>query len=94
VRRCAEENIVTPAPALYQGLGQLLAGDPEGADISFEAAASAGRRAGAHETLAVTLCQRALVAITRADWDRAETLAGQARSGLRAAVSRRATRRP
>ena len=30
VRRCAAENIVTPAPALYQGLGRVLSGDLDG----------------------------------------------------------------
>jgi LuxR family transcriptional regulator, maltose regulon positive regulatory protein len=82
VRRCAQENIVTPAPALYQGLGLVLRGDLDGADESFAAAVSAGEQAGAHETLAVTLCQRALVAAARADWSRAGFLAGQARAVL------------
>ena len=82
VRRCAQENIVTPAPALYQGLGLVLRGDLDGADESFAAAVSAGELAGAHETLAVTLCERSLVAAARADWSRAGFLAGQARAVL------------
>jgi len=82
VRRCAQENIVTPAPALYQGLGLVLRGDLDGADESFAAAVSAGEQAGAHETLAVTLCERSLVAAARADWSRAGFLAGQARAVL------------
>jgi LuxR family transcriptional regulator, maltose regulon positive regulatory protein len=85
VRRCDEEHIVTPAPALYQGLGWLLSGDLDSADASFEDAVSAGEEAGARETLAVTLCERSLVAMARADWSRAEVLAGQARSVLRRA---------
>jgi LuxR family maltose regulon positive regulatory protein len=83
--RCAAEHIVTPAPALYQGLGQVLSGDPDGGDKSFAAAVSAGEQAGAHETLAVSLCERALVAIAHDDWGRAGDLAGQARTALRRA---------
>ena len=32
VRRCAAQGIVTPAPALYQGLARVLSGDLEGGD--------------------------------------------------------------
>ncbi len=85
VRRCAAENIVTPAPALYQGLGRVLSGDLDAGDASFEAAISAGEQAGAHETLAVTLCERSLVAMARGQWGQAEVLAGQARAVLRRA---------
>ena len=84
-RRCAWERIVTPAPALYQGLGRILAGDLDGGDASFEAAVGAGEEAGAHETLAVTLCERSLIAMARGQWDGAEVLAGQARAVLRRA---------
>ncbi len=85
VRRCAGERIVTPAPALYQGLGRVLSGDLDGGDASFEAAVSEGEEAGAHETLAVTLCERSLIAMARGQWDEAEVLAGQARAVLRRA---------
>jgi len=82
VHRCAQENIVTPAPALYRGLGLVLLGDLDGADESFADAVSAGEQAGAHETLAVTLCERSLVAAARADWSRAGFLAAEARAVL------------
>ena len=82
VHRCAQENIVTPAPALYRGLGLVLLGDLDGADESFAEAVSAGEQAGAHETLAVTLCERSLVAAARADWSRAGFLAAEARAVL------------
>ena len=85
VRRCAWERIVTPAPALYLGLGRVLSGDLDGGDAAFEAAVGAGEEAGAHETLAVTLCERSLVAMARGQWDKAEVLAGQARAVLRRA---------
>ncbi len=82
VRRCAAESIVTPAPALYQGLARVLSGDLDGGDASFEAAVSAGKQAGAHETLAVTLCERSLVAMTHGQWSQARAFADQARTGL------------
>ena len=85
MRRCAAERIVTPAPALYRGLARVLSGDLDGGDASFEAAISAGEEAGAHETLAVTLCERSLIAMARGQWDEAEALAGQARAVLRRA---------
>ena len=73
---------MTPAPALYRGLGLVLLGDLDGADESFADAVSAGEQAGAHETLAVTLCERSLVAAARADWSRAGFLAAEARAVL------------
>ncbi len=83
VRRCAAQKIVTPAPALYQGLARILSGDLHGGDASFEDAIGPGEQAGAHETLAVTLCERSLVAMALGQWSRAEALADQARTVLR-----------
>jgi LuxR family maltose regulon positive regulatory protein len=85
VRRCAAQGLVTPAPALYQGLARVLSGDLEGGDRSFQDAVSAGEQAGAHETLAVTLSERSLVAMARGQWGFAETLADQASTVLRRA---------
>ena len=68
VRRCAAENILTPAPALYQGIARVLGGDLDGGDACFRAAVSAGEQAGAHETLVVTLCERSLVAMAFGQW--------------------------
>jgi hypothetical protein len=59
--------------------------DVNGGDASFEAAVSAGEQAGAHETLAVTLCERSLVAMTHGQWSRARVLSDQARTVLRRA---------
>jgi LuxR family transcriptional regulator, maltose regulon positive regulatory protein len=85
VRSCAAQSIVTPAPALYQGLARVLSGDLDGGDSSFEDAVSAGEQAGAHETLAVTLSERSLVAMAHSQWSRAEALAEQASTVLRQA---------
>ncbi len=85
VRRCAAQGIVTPAPALYQGLARVLSGDLEGGDRSFQDAVSAGEQAGAHETLAVTLSERSLVAMAHGQWGCAQALADQASAVLRQA---------
>ena len=78
VRRFAAGSFVTPAPAILQGIARLLCGDLDGGDASLEDGASVGEEAGAHEDVALALCERSLVAIAHSDWDRAEALASQA----------------
>ena len=85
VHRFAAENIVAPAPALMQGIARVLSGDLDGGDASFEDAVSIGEEAGAHETLAVALCERSLLAMACGEWSRAELLADRARTVLRRA---------
>ena len=85
VHRFAAENIVAPAPALMQGIARVLSGDLDGGDASFEDAVSTGEEAGAHETLAVALCERSLLAMACGEWSRAELLADRARTVLRRA---------
>ena len=85
VRRFAAESFVTPAPALLQGIARILCGDLDGGDLSLEDAVSVGEQADAPDDLAIALCERSLVAMARDQWDRAEVLAGQARTVLRRA---------
>ena len=85
VRRFAAESFVTPTPVLQQGIARILCGDLDGGDASLEDAVSVGEQAGSPDDLAVGLCERALVAIARSQWDRAEALADQARTVLRGA---------
>jgi LuxR family transcriptional regulator, maltose regulon positive regulatory protein len=85
VRRFAALGIVAPAPALFQGIARVLCGDLEGGDMSLEDAVSVGADASAPEVFPVALCERALVAMARGEWDRAEALAGQARNALQQA---------
>jgi LuxR family maltose regulon positive regulatory protein len=85
VRRFAAGRFVTPAPLLLQGIARVLCGDLDGGDVSLEDAVSVGQVTGAPDDLAVALCERALLAMTRSDWDRADALAGRARSVLRRA---------
>jgi len=83
VHRFTAENIVQPAALICQGLARVLSGDPDGADESFQDAVSVGEQAGAHEAIAVALCERSLLAMARNQWDRAVVLADQARAVVR-----------
>ena len=83
VRRFAAESFVTPAPAFLQGIARLLRGDLDGGDESLKDGVIVGEEVGAHEDVALALCERSLVAIARGDWGRAEALAAQARTVLR-----------
>ncbi|HYA51135.1 MAG TPA: LuxR C-terminal-related transcriptional regulator, partial [Streptosporangiaceae bacterium] len=85
VRRFATESFVTPAPALMQGIARLLAGDLDGGDAALEDAASVAEKISSNEDLVVALCERALVAFERGEWDRAEILADEADAALRRA---------
>ena len=85
VRRFAAQSFVTPAPAFLQGIARLLCGDLDGGDASLQDGTSVGEQAGAHEDVAIALCERSLVAIARGEWGRAEALADRARTVLRRA---------
>ena len=85
VRRFAAGSFVTPAPAILQGIARVLCGDLDGGDASLEDGVSAGEEAGAHEDVALALCERSLVSMARGDWGRAGVLVGQAGAVLRRA---------
>src|ERR1022692_4518972 len=85
VQRFAAENFVTPAPAFLQGIARVLCGDLDGGDEALEDGVSVGEEVGAHEDVALALCERSLLAMARSDWGRAEVLAGQAGAVLRPA---------
>ena len=85
VRRFAAQSFVTPAPAFLQGIARLLCGDVDGGDASLEDGISLGEEVGAHEDVALALCERSLVAMAGGEWGRAEVFADQARAALRRA---------
>jgi LuxR family maltose regulon positive regulatory protein len=85
MRRFAAQSFVTPAPVLTQGIARVLCADFDGGDASFEDAVSVGEKVGAHEDLAIALCERSLIAMAGSDWSRAEALAERARAVLRRA---------
>jgi LuxR family transcriptional regulator, maltose regulon positive regulatory protein len=83
--RFAAAGIRTGAAALLQGIARILGGDLDAGEAYLENAVSAGEQAGSHEVVAEALCERSLLAMARADWDRAGDLAGQAARVLRQA---------
>jgi LuxR family transcriptional regulator, maltose regulon positive regulatory protein len=85
VRRFAAQSFVTPGPVLLQGIARVLCGDLDGGDESLEDGISAGEEVGAHEDVALALCERSLLAMAASEWGRAEVLADQARTVLRRA---------
>ncbi len=85
VRRFAAQSFVTPAPVFLQGIARVLCGDLDDGDTSLENGIGVGEEVGAHEDVALALCERSLVAMTGSEWDRAEVLAGQASAVLRRA---------
>ena len=85
VRRFAAESFVTPAPAFLQGIARVLCGDLDGGDERLEDSVSVGEAVGAHEDVALSLCERSLVAMAGGEWGRAEVFADQAGVVLRRA---------
>jgi LuxR family transcriptional regulator, maltose regulon positive regulatory protein len=65
VRRFAVQGIVTPTPTFLQGIARVLCGDAEGGDASLGDAVRIAERTGADEVLALTLGEKALLAILR-----------------------------
>ena len=84
-RKFAADNIVAPVAPLLQGLARVLRGDRDGGDLLMEEAASADEEMFSPDTLAVAACERALVAMTRGDWNQAGALAERAGTVLRRA---------
>ena len=85
VRRFAAQSFVTPAPAFLQGIARILGGDLDGGDASLEEGVRVAEEVGAHEDVALALCERSLVAMARGEWDQAEALAEQAGAVVRRA---------
>jgi LuxR family maltose regulon positive regulatory protein len=84
-RRFAALGATLPVIPLLRGLARVLSGDPEGGGAYFEDAVGIGEKRGVPEVRAIAQCERALLAMARGQWDRAETFAGQARDVMRAA---------
>ncbi len=86
VRKCVAAGVAAPPVAtVLQGVARVLSGDLDAGDTFFEDAVSGGQEADAPEAVAVALCERSLVAMACGEWNRAEALAGQARTALRRA---------
>jgi LuxR family maltose regulon positive regulatory protein len=85
VRAFAAASITDPAPLFLQGLARVLSGDPDGGEASFQDAVGVAGEADAPDTLAVTQCERSLLAMARNDWTQAGVLADRARTAVRQA---------
>jgi LuxR family maltose regulon positive regulatory protein len=79
-RRFEAERLREPAAALMQGVARVLSGDLDGGEASVEDAASVAEVTGAPDVMAVALCERALVAMARSQWRKAQVLAERART--------------
>jgi LuxR family maltose regulon positive regulatory protein len=84
-QKLAANNIVAPLAVLGQGIARVLSGDLDGGDACLEDAVSSGEEVGSYQILAAALSERALLAMARNKWVRAEALAGQAADVLRRA---------
>jgi LuxR family maltose regulon positive regulatory protein len=85
VHKLAAANIVVAGAVLSQGIAAILSGDLDEGDARLEKAASIAAEVGSPEPLGIALCERALVAIARGDWNQAEIMADQATTALRQA---------
>ena len=87
VRTCVAAGIAAPPVAtVLQGIARVLSGDLDDGDTFFKDAVSGGEKADGPEAVATALCERSLVAMARDEWNRAEALAGQARTVVRRAA--------
>jgi LuxR family transcriptional regulator, maltose regulon positive regulatory protein len=84
-RRFAALGAMLPVIPLLQGIARVLSDDADSGDAYFDDAVSIGEKGGVPEVRAIARCERALLAMARGQWDRAETFAGQARDVLRTA---------
>src|SRR5690242_4670950 len=83
VRLLPAGSLLTPTPALMQGIARILCGDLDGGDLSLQDAVSIGEQVDSPAAVAAALGERSLIAMARSEWDRAEALTGQAGTVLR-----------
>ena len=84
-RKFAAANFVFPITPLLQGMARVLCGDPDGGDAFFAGAESIEGECRAPEVIAITQCERSLVAMARSQWGQAEAWASSAHASLRQA---------
>jgi LuxR family transcriptional regulator, maltose regulon positive regulatory protein len=73
-----------PTAQLLEGIGSLLAGQADRADVVLAHAAEVATEAGALPAAAIALAERSLVAMGQQDWMQAAALAEQAQGVVRA----------
>jgi LuxR family maltose regulon positive regulatory protein len=72
-----------PTAQLLEGIGDLLVGEADRADVILARAVEVATAAGALPAAAIALAERSLVAIQHEDWRQAATLAEQAEDVVR-----------
>jgi LuxR family maltose regulon positive regulatory protein len=82
-RKFAPTNF--PITPLLQGIARVLCGDLDRGDAFFAAAESIEGEFRAPEVIAITQCERSLVAMARSQWSQAEDFASRAHASLRQA---------
>ena len=85
IKKLAAANITTSSAAVCQGIAHVLSGDLDGGDSWFQEASRIATQNSGHQNQADALAWRAVLAIARGVWSRAEALAGQAGTVLRQA---------
>jgi LuxR family transcriptional regulator, maltose regulon positive regulatory protein len=85
VQKLMAANIPTSSAAVCQGIARVLSGDLDGGDWWFQETFRIATENSGHQNQADALAWRAVVAIARGEWSRAEALAGQAGTVLRQA---------
>ena len=68
---------------LVSGISHILSGDDAGADVDLLGAVEAGEASGSADTVAVALCERAIIAMAGEQWSAAQLDAERARSIVR-----------
>ncbi|HEY1347809.1 MAG TPA: AAA family ATPase, partial [Streptosporangiaceae bacterium] len=84
-QRFAGANFVVAVAPLLQGTARILCGDLDGGDAFFFNAENIEGEGQAPDILALTLCERSLVAMARSQWNDAQSFASHARARLRQA---------
>jgi LuxR family maltose regulon positive regulatory protein len=84
-QKFAEANFVVAVAPLLQGTARILCGDLDGGDAFFFNAENIEGEGQAPDILALTLCERSLVAMARNQWNDAQAFASRARARLRQA---------
>ncbi len=78
VRSLARDSPWHPLSVVIMGISEALGGDPERADDLFADAAEEARHLAAPDMLPIALAERALIAINREEWVRADGYAEHA----------------
>jgi LuxR family transcriptional regulator, maltose regulon positive regulatory protein len=81
-QKFAAANFVPEVTPFLQGMARVLCGDLDGGEAFFSEAEAIGVKRGAPDIMALTLCERSLVAMARNQWHQAEAFADRAHAHL------------